>query len=96
MALTQSPVVKAFTVSGTLTSPQTETSILAGRGTVTFVNDSAETIYWTNSASAAGNDWYPLYVYNEFVWAIDTGSVVTFYFACASGNATYLRRMETK
>lgn len=98
LVLTQGLTIKAIAITGTLTSPQAETSLLSGRGGVLFKNESASNIYFTNSGSAAGDDYYTLAAGgstgDEIFIAIDTNSVVTFYFAAASPTANYLKRVE--
>lgn len=94
MAATHSPVYTAITVTGTLTSPQAETGQQAGRGVVTFRNESTQDIYFSNNADChITMNYMTLPVGESAVYAIDTGSVVTFYFAAAS-SATYLKREE--
>ncbi len=96
MALTTSPTYTAISITGTLTSPQAETSQLSGRGVVTFRNESTQDIYLSNNADCHTNmNYITLPVGDSIVYACDTGSTVTFYFAAVS-SASYLKREECK
>ena len=95
MVATHSPVYTSIPITGTLTSPQAETGQQAGRGVVTFRNESSQDIYLTNNADVHTSlNYITIPVGDSVVYAIDTGSTVTFYFACASPTATSLKREE--